>query len=169
MRSTKTELPCAPFCYFIDLLYQKKTCSLDTAGECFSWCLDVIMEHLKKVKRMLKWFSKVLWNNHYSLYTLDKILPSGIELSLLMSPLEFLSSLLQKNTNNENIGNGHIFSYIHFFFCEQRYIKNHGFNFFGGMQVKEQLTAIFGGMLPLKAVKWALQAVDLSYGVIACE
>lgn len=37
------------------------------------------------------------------------------------------------------------------------------------MQVKEQLTAIFGGMLPLKAVKWALQAVDLSYGVIACE
>ena len=61
-------------------------------------------EALRNLKKVLKGCSEVLRNNCLDLYTLENILPLRIERSPLMSPLELLFSLLQKNKNNETIG-----------------------------------------------------------------
>lgn len=87
---------------------------------------------------MLKGCPEVLRNNYSDLYTLENILPLRMEQSPLISPLELLFSLLQKNKNNETIGNEpvsviFIFTYI---FCEHRYIKDYGFNFSWGYKSK---------------------------------
>ena len=64
------------------------------------------MKPLRNLKKMLKGCSEILRNNHSDLYTLENILPSGMERSPLMPPLELLFFfLLRKNKNNETIGN----------------------------------------------------------------
>ena len=74
------------------------------------------MKPLRNLKKMLKGCSDILRNNYSDLYTLENILPSRMERSPLMSLLELLFSLLQKNENNETIGSEPI-SIIFMFIC----------------------------------------------------
>lgn len=74
------------------------------------------MKLLRNLKKMLKGCSDILRNNYSDLYTLENILPSRMERSPLMSLLELLFSLLQKNKNNETIGSEPI-SIIFMFIC----------------------------------------------------
>ena len=85
-------------------------------GGHFELILRCHHEALRNLK-MLKGCSEVQRNNYSDLYTLENILPLRMERSPLMSPLELLFSLLQKNKNNETIGNEpvsviFIFTYI---------------------------------------------------------